>query len=519
VANDLLLRLADSNLAAAGAILAVLAIRPAVRAFFGARTAYALWLIVPSAMLASFIPARTVLVAASPLAPVAVAVEPAHIETAVRLATHVVAAAGPDLSRILVAVWLTGVVVSLSLLVVGQRRALAQFGPISADPEDPRLGRASRASVGPALLGVVRPRVIVPADFEARFDAAEQVMILAHERTHLLAGHAPLNALTALIRALNWFNPLIHVAARRARIDQELACDAAVIERFPDGRQTYAQALLKTQLAFTSLPLGCDWPVRSPSLLEKRIRMLALQTPRRSRLLAGAAAVATLSLAAGLAAWSAEPPVRRTAPPAPSIGAQWPVTDQIRQALALGASARDIADMLQANGEDIAPGTAAWVRTPDGKFALGYALDRQKPGRRMMILGDHVPPDVRVEDLPTLDQVLGPPPPPPPPSPTMIAVRQAILAGGSAQDAAAVLAAAGEFGPPSSPDAPPARFDTASARFVRLPGAAEVGLGVPLPGGRMYARQIPGTQSYRGLASLPTAAEAFLQPMPNPPPS
>jgi hypothetical protein len=216
----------------------------------------------------------------------------------------------------MVAVWLAGVMASLILLVVGQRRAIARFGRITVDADDAGLARASNPSVGPALVGVVRPRVVVPSDFEARFDATERAMIVAHERTHLARGHASINGLTALLKAANWFNPLVHVAARYARVDQELACDAAVVGRFPGARQTYAQALLKTQLAFMPLPLGCDWPVRSASLLEKRIQMLAQQKPGRVRLLGGAVFIAALTAGAGLAAWSAEPAdVRFTASP------------------------------------------------------------------------------------------------------------------------------------------------------------------------------------------------------------
>ncbi len=111
--------------------------------------------------------------------------------------------------------------------------------------------------------------MIVPIDFETQFDAKERAMILAHERTHLAKGHAIINTLMALIKAVHWFNPLVHLAARCARVDQELACDAAVIGRFPGARQTYAHALLKTQLALTPVLLGCEWPVRSPNLLWK----------------------------------------------------------------------------------------------------------------------------------------------------------------------------------------------------------------------------------------------------------
>ena len=317
MASELLFHLVLANLAAATAILAVLALRGAARATFGAGLAYGLWLVVPAAMLASLLPPRTVWLPAPhltfhPMLTLAqgVMARPgmAHLPAAgVRL----------DATQILIAVWLAGVAVSLVLLAIGQRRALARFGPVTADAGDARLGRAANPSVGPALVGVVRPRVVLPNDFEARFEPEERAMILAHERTHLACGHASINALTALLKAANWFNPLIHLAARCARVDQELACDAAVIARFPATRQSYAQALLKTQLAYLPLPLGCDWPVLSASLLEKRIEMLVQQKPGRLRLLAGAVLIGALAAGSGLAAWAAEPAEVRVAASAP----------------------------------------------------------------------------------------------------------------------------------------------------------------------------------------------------------
>jgi beta-lactamase regulating signal transducer with metallopeptidase domain len=329
VANDLLFHLGLANLAGAAAILAVLALRGPARAQFGAGLAYALWLIVPAAMLASLFPPRIVWLPAPALTPDPL-IDLTKQFGATSGAPHPPVTGAPlDIAQILIGVWLAGVAASLVWLAIGQRRALARFGQITADAKDTRLGRAANASVGPALIGVFRPRVVVPNDFEARFEADERAMILVHERTHLARGHASINGLAALLKAVNWFNPLVHVAERYARVDQELACDAAVVGRFPEARRTYAQAMLKTQLAYTTLPLGCDWPVRSPSLLEKRIEMLAQQKPGRVRLLGGAAIVAVLTAAAGLTAWAAEPtdvrfapsPVRQQVAPTPHAAA------------------------------------------------------------------------------------------------------------------------------------------------------------------------------------------------------
>ena len=319
--DSLLTLLVDANLAAAVAILAVLVLRRRARALVGPRIAYALWLVVPAAMLAVLAPPRVVRAPApAPFASLPAAATPGSPSSVAQHAASPapVRSQTPDLSTAVLGVWLAGSGVSLVFLVLGQRRAMRQFGAITADDSDPRLARASRPQVGPAVVGVFWPRLVVPADFEARFDATERAMILAHEHIHLSNGHAAINALTALAQAVNWFNPLIHLAARCARIDQELACDAAVVSRFPDDRRTYARALLKTQFTNAPLPLGCAWPARSPTLLAERIEMLARKTPGRFRLFAGAAVVATLTLGAGVAAWSAAPPVREFAKPAGS---------------------------------------------------------------------------------------------------------------------------------------------------------------------------------------------------------
>lgn len=67
--SDVIAFLLEANLALAVAVLLVLALRKPVRAAFGARSAYALWLIVPLAILALLIPARTIVLPAAAIKP------------------------------------------------------------------------------------------------------------------------------------------------------------------------------------------------------------------------------------------------------------------------------------------------------------------------------------------------------------------------------------------------------------------------------------------------------------------
>jgi hypothetical protein len=211
----------------------------------------------------------------------------------------------PALADAVVVLWLLGAVALLVRSTVSTRR-------LAADP-----------SIGPALVGVFRPRLVLPSDFETRFDAQERALILAHEEVHRLSGHTVVNAVVEVARCANWFNPLVHLAAHRLRTDQELACDATVIAARPSERRAYAQALLKAQRAPAFLRLGCVWTSRSGAHLRERIAMLGRASLDRRGAVAGAAIIVVLSLTSGYAAWAQQPERRVTQIATPRPNAVW----------------------------------------------------------------------------------------------------------------------------------------------------------------------------------------------------
>ncbi|MDB5439357.1 MAG: peptidase BlaR1 [Caulobacteraceae bacterium] len=320
--RELLSGLIAANLGGGLGILAVLALRGVVRSRFGAAMAYRLWLAPPIAALAVYVPAPkgfapSLWVTAGPQDVLLIFAQGGAVSAVPTAAAHSFALKLPELPTLLLALWLAGVVVATGLTLLSHRRGLRRFGRLTATEGRGPL-RAARNGLGPALVGVVRPRLVLPADFEARFTEREQALILAHERHHGLSGDPRINALTVLLGCLNWFNPLVHLAAHLLRVDQELACDAAVVAKFPGERRTYAEALLKSQQACIPMPLGCTWPGRSPKLLQERLTMLAHKNPGRARLVVGGALVGALCLGAGAVAWAAAaattPPARLAAP-------------------------------------------------------------------------------------------------------------------------------------------------------------------------------------------------------------
>lgn len=111
----------------------------------------------------------------------------------------------------------------------------------------------SQIAEAPAVLRVLRPLIVLPADGADTLDDDELESLLCHECAHV-ARHDNLLALVeGLVRAVFWFNPLLWLAHRRLAEEREKACDEIVAE---DARraETYAQALVKICEAILARP-------------------------------------------------------------------------------------------------------------------------------------------------------------------------------------------------------------------------------------------------------------------------
>ena len=96
---------------------------------------------------------------------------------------------------------------------------------------------------GPALQGLFRPTVLLPTE---EMEPDDLALVFAHELSHLKCHDLWYKRLLLCVQGLHWFNPLVHVMARLARNDLELACDSRVVER-QDARfrARYGYSLLK----------------------------------------------------------------------------------------------------------------------------------------------------------------------------------------------------------------------------------------------------------------------------------
>jgi beta-lactamase regulating signal transducer with metallopeptidase domain len=262
--------------AASLCIVLVLVLRAPGRRLLGAGLAYRLWTL--------------------PLAAAAASLFPTLAEFR-RGASALDAPGDPALDARLVAVWVGGALLFALVLAAAEIR----------------FRRRVKAGVaGPAVTGIGWRRLVTPKDFHARFDAGERALILRHERMHMDRRDPEANLLTAVLQALSWFNPLAHLAAAAARLDQELACDEAVVRDRPDLRRGYGETLLKAQLSGPASPFACAFFSRAAVLgarhpLEVRLAMLARPQPGLGRYLSGLAAVGAMALLIAAAVWAGAP--------------------------------------------------------------------------------------------------------------------------------------------------------------------------------------------------------------------
>ena len=197
-----------------------------------------------------------------------------------------------------------GWVVLSSLLVVTVLFAFARLVREGRSWQPGSLGHRTvlwSRDTGPTIVGLLRPRVVLPAWVRA-IDSKEQRLILAHEEEHIRAGDARLRFLMTLPLFVFPWNPALWLQRHRLNLAVELDCDRRVIRRMPGHRHAYGNLLLRVgagrnglhRLALVSLSEG-------RSQLERRIRRLVERMPRARRiqaalLLLGAAAVVTLAV-------------------------------------------------------------------------------------------------------------------------------------------------------------------------------------------------------------------------------
>jgi bla regulator protein BlaR1 len=231
-------------------VVLVLLVREPVRRHFGARVAYALWLI-PAARLLMPTITETIerpAVAATPRLFATQAMNESLLMSSVATPQQSLVEQAGGWPTILMVLWLgvaAGLFAARMLAFRRERSAILRNAEEIGRIGSIRLVRSREVS-GPLAFGIFDRVIAVPADFETLFAEHEQRLALEHELAHHRSGDLVANLVAFTLLCLQWFNPLAWVAHAAFRFDQEAACDARVLEKRGAGeRSDYGRAIAK----------------------------------------------------------------------------------------------------------------------------------------------------------------------------------------------------------------------------------------------------------------------------------
>ncbi len=94
----------------------------------------------------------------------------------------------------------------------------------------------------PLVVGFIRPTLLLPKD---NYTHEELEAIFCHELIHVRRCDLWYKLLLLIARSFHWFNPIVHLMARRGEEDLEISCDEEVVKGKPASFQSrYGHAVL-----------------------------------------------------------------------------------------------------------------------------------------------------------------------------------------------------------------------------------------------------------------------------------
>ncbi len=146
-----------------------------------------------------------------------------------------------------------------------------------------RVAVVDATTFGPAVLGVLRPVLLLPAAIITELPPDCLEAILAHELAHIRRHDYLVNLVQMLVEAALFFNPAVWWISRQIRREREACCDALAVTATGQPL-TYAEALatwIERTTATGLTPAAIGWlgernarSRRSGSLLDRVQRLI-----------------------------------------------------------------------------------------------------------------------------------------------------------------------------------------------------------------------------------------------------
>ncbi len=163
---------------------------------------------------------------------------------------------------LLLVVWCVGVAVVLWSLWrqwAPIRSALRCATPLQLDRQ---YGTADLAVMSsplmpePGVVGLHRPRLLLPEHIVEHLTPAQLRALIAHERCHIRCHDNLVAAMHMVVEAIFWFHPAVWWIERKLVAERERACDEAVL-RAGSSPQDYAEGILEVCRQSIGMRLAC----------------------------------------------------------------------------------------------------------------------------------------------------------------------------------------------------------------------------------------------------------------------
>ena len=112
----------------------------------------------------------------------------------------------------------------------------------------PELYETEQAT-SPMLVGVLRPKIVLPESVLTRLGPDELRMVLAHELVHWRRYDTWVGWVQVFVQGVFWFHPLVWLANARIRHERECACDETVLREGRCDSEGYGETIIRVLTA------------------------------------------------------------------------------------------------------------------------------------------------------------------------------------------------------------------------------------------------------------------------------
>jgi beta-lactamase regulating signal transducer with metallopeptidase domain len=184
-------------------------------------------------------------------------------------------------------IWLAGTLLALGIMICAQvllrRRIHSKGAPIDSVvlaiwtqcrlrlriKKGPAVHLSAEVD-SPALVGLIRPVLLLPERSPAVFSPEDWEHIFLHELAHYRRADHGTHALQLVALSVHWFNPLVWLGFRQLRADRELAADEWALQHLEPERSTgYGDTLLKVLTESSGNKLS----VAAVGIMEDRVQL------------------------------------------------------------------------------------------------------------------------------------------------------------------------------------------------------------------------------------------------------